>query len=268
MRKHSWLFVLPLVAAMLWGGASPGQAVDQLWKIGKVNSFGCNDNSWNFDATFSGLQAPDYIAHTVVTSDGLVYMNEAVPGIENQSTDWSLYNDTSYGPTTGAYPMPAGKQMKAVFTLERPKGNVISSWTIVAKSCDSKELLWNGRSAEDADGDFVTVYKDACPTLPSSRANGCPARARTLTMAAAYGPKRVVGQLTAPGYPALASGRSVVLWKVKPGPDQRVGSTRTGAGGGFRFRVTAGKYYAKTPGVILPKVGQSYAKQTVVVTVK
>jgi hypothetical protein len=270
MLKRSWIFLLPLVAGLAWIGAAPSQAAGPSWTVTGVNSTGCNSNDWDIDVTFAGIPGAGYIAHTTVSSGGLVYMNEQVNDPSNGDTSWGLYTSSTYGATTGAYPIPTGQQMKVVLSLEKPKGTVLSSWTFIAKECSHGTLLFN---ASDLDQDGVadsapTVAIDRCPTLAAARSNGCPLRARTLTLAAKSGPRRVVGTLDAPGYPALDAGRTVTIWKKKPGPDRKVAVRTTRANGTFKARVGKGRYYATSPGVIAPTSGEAAADRSPTVRVR
>jgi hypothetical protein len=144
----------------------------------------------------------------------------------------------------------------AAFTIERPKGTVLSSWTMVAASCDSSTLLYNGSTAADRDQDFVATPTDKCPGLKTFTTNGCPLRARTLTLKARYGPKRVVGKLYSAGYPALYAGRTVTVWKVRRGLDLKVATRTTNSLGKFRTWVKKGRYYATSKTLLVPTAGQ------------
>src|SRR5215212_5314730 len=206
MLKRSWIFLLPLVASLLWAGSAPSQATSASWSFAGVNSTGCANDTWDIAVTFEGVSTVQHQFHTVVSSGGLVYMNQGFDDTFPDGNDtWGLYSSSTYGPTTGTYPIPSGQPMKVRLILERPKGTVVSSWTFVAESCDSGVLTFN---AADFDNDMVADAVDKCPHLKSSRANGCPLRSRTLTLNDKYGPKRVVGKLYAPGYPLLYVGRT------------------------------------------------------------
>ncbi|MCW2785544.1 MAG: hypothetical protein JWP74_2061 [Marmoricola sp.] len=269
MLKRSWLFVLPLIVGFLWVGVGPSQASGELFKAHKITTASCASGGTELSVNFSGLDGGNnYIAHTVVSSQGLVYMNEDAGSPSNGGDGWGLYNDSSYGPTNGTWPIPAGHPMKVVFTLERPKGNVLSSWTMVTKSCDSKTMLYNGLTSSDGDGDYVNVYKDKCPDVQGFTAIGCPKANRSLVLSALKNPKRVAGQLVSPGFPGLISGRTVTIWKVKPGADKKVATRKTSSSGAFSAKVGAGRYYAKSPAVIVPTSGQTSADTSNKVKVK
>lgn len=260
MLRKSWLFLLPLVAGLLYLGSAPGQAAGTTWSVTGVNSVGCNSSDWDISVEWAGTDGGSYQHHTKVEAGGLVYMNEGFDTTRSDSIGtWGLYDDNSYGPTTAAYPIPAGKPMKVTLTLERPKGTVVSSWTMVAASCDKSTLLYNGPTSADSDGDYVASPTDRCPALQGFTSNGCPVRDRSLTLRAKYGPKRLVGKLSSSGYPALSAGRSVTIWKVRPGPDRKVGTTRTSSLGKFKVKVGKGRYYATSPAVLAPTAGQATA---------
>lgn len=259
MIRKSWLFVLPLVASILWVGAAPSQAAAPSWSITGVNSFGCNDSDWDLAINRTGFDSNAYTWHTQVISDGKVYMNEGFEQtFSNSPSSWGLYSDFSYDavPNPGTYPMTAGKPMTVRITAERPKGTIVSSWTMVAASCNDSALTFNGA---DFDGDFVKDSADACPHLSGTAYQGCPERARTLTLKAKYGPKRLVGKLSAPGYPLLYAGRKVTIWKVRPGPDKKIATKTVGSLGKFKVRVGKGKYYVKSKAVVVPTAGYAAA---------
>jgi hypothetical protein len=261
-KTKTWLFLLPLVASLLWAGTAPSHAAGEDWRIDGIRTVGCASRAWNVAATFSGLEfAPeDYIARTTVTVGDLVYMNEEAHATD-APTNWMLYDQFSYGPVPnrGTWPMPTGQQMTVHFTLERPKGTVLSSWTMIASSCDSDRLLYN---AADLDQDTVADGSDGCMSLAAATASGCPLRDRTLTLKARSGPRRVVGRLYAAGHPALYAGRKVTIWKARPGPDRKVATRTTNSLGTFKARLPRGRYYATTPGLIDPTAGEATADRS------
>ena len=259
-RIRSWALLLPLVGSMMWAGAAPTHAAGENWAVKSIEAVGCQSGDWQLIVEYSGTDGTDnYVSHVRVTSGWFTYMDQAAPGPEGETAEWSLYGTSSYGPTTGVYPIPAGQPMKAVFTLERPKGTVLSSWTMVAASCDSPTLLYNGPTAADLDGDYVATPTDRCPALRAATATGCPARERALTLRAKQRTHKLLGTLVAPGFPALHTGQPVEIWKKKPGPDRRVRTVSTDGAGTFKVRVRPGRYYATAPAVIVPTSGEATA---------
>jgi hypothetical protein len=269
MMKRSWIFILPLVLGFLMLSGAPSQAAGPLWKVTNVKTVGCNSDAWSLDINFAGIDSDGgYIAHTVVSSGGKVYMNQNSGGLANGHGTWGLFSDTTYGPTTGTYPIPVGHPMTAVFTLERPLGNVLSSWTMVARSCSTKTLLFNGPTADDGDGDYISVYRDKCPELRGLTSNGCPIGGRSLTLNAIAHPRAVVGKLvSSPGFSGLSVHRIVTIWKVRPGADKKVATRTTNSAGAFSAFVKPGRYYAKSAGVIIATVGQTSADTSRIVKV-
>lgn len=268
--RWSWLALLPLVAGLLWIGGAPSHAAGENWSVIGVNTVGCTDFAWSVDTRRAGLDGGYYTWHAQVSSGGKVSMNEGfVEASLNGDVDWTLYSTYSYGAVDnpGTYPLTPGTPMKLVLTVERPIGTVVSSWTMVARSCDSTDLLYNGPTSADLDEDYLATPTDRCPTLRSVRDNGCPLHDRALSLKARYGPKRVVGRLSA-SHRSLYAGRTVTVWKARPGPDRKVALRTTDSNGRFKARVGKGRHYATSPGLIVPTVGQSVADRSVVVRIR
>jgi hypothetical protein len=273
MVKKAVLVVLMLVGSVLWAGAAPSRATGESWTLIDVATVGCQISEYTVDSRFAGLDSGEYWIHTQTFSDGKAYGNEGYSEAgfitDGDQDPWHVANDFSYGALANEalWPMAPGKPMKAVFMLERPKGTVLSSWTIVAASCDSPTLLYIGPTAADVDGDYVKVPTDKCPTLRAFTTNGCPLRARTLTLKAKYGPRRVVGRLYASGYPALYAGRTVVIWRKQPGPDKKLATRTTNSLGKFKLKVAMGRYYATSAALLVPTAGQVGAARSTTVRV-
>ena len=268
LRRNLWL-LLTVVAGLLGLSAAPSHAAGESWSVTGIDQVGCEDQTWTVPMTTTGVDGGNYHYRTVVTSGGLIYMNELYQSIAEEGADlaWGLYAVQSGGPTTGTWPIPTGQPFKAVFTLERPVGTVLSSWTMVTPSCDSPTLLYNGPTAADLDEDYLAVPADRCPALKASTANGCPVVERTLTTKAKYSPRRIVGKLTATA-PALSAGQPVTIWKVRPGPDRAVAQRTTNSLGKFKARVGKGRHYATAPDLLAPAAGQVFADRSPVVRVR
>jgi hypothetical protein len=271
MRKILMLTVLPLITGLLWIGTAPSHASGEKLTVAGVDAVGCNAFDWQLHLHRTGLDGGYYTFHTQVVSDGQVFMNEGLTeAASSVEAQWKLYPSFSYGAVDnpGTWPITPGKPMKVVLTIERPIGTVLSSWTIVASSCDAAPLLYTGPTSEDVDEDYVRTPTDLCPTLKAFRASGCPLHDRTLSLKARYGPKRLVGQLFAAGHPALYAGRTVTIWKVRPGPDRKVASRTTTSAGNFKVRVRKGRYYATAPALTAPSAGQVTADRSAAVRVR
>jgi hypothetical protein len=267
MLKRFIICVLPLLTGLLWIGAAPSQAAGESWRITDINASGCNDTDWDIDTHYDGLvPGAQYQWHTTVVSDGKVYMNESFTDDRTKSSDdeqWFLYSDFSGGPTENqaSYPIAPGKPMKVVVTLGTSQGSPLSSWTMVAASCDSTRLIYNGPTAADLDEDFVPAPQDLCPGLKSFTADGCPVVERTVVLKARYGPTRVVGRVIS-SHATFVAGRPVTIWKVRPGPDRVVTTRTTTSLGKFKARVGKGRYYATAPALVVPTAGEVLADQS------
>jgi len=264
MLKRSWLFVIPLIAGLVWLGAGAAQAASPSWIIQGISRVGCTDGDIDLPVKFS-TGSVDYVAHTTVTVNGLVYMNEGT-GSSDGETSWGVFDIFSYGavPNPGTWPIPAGQAVKIRIQLEKPKGTVLTSWTMVMQSCDRGAILYNGPTALDKDGDYVPTPKDLCPNLKAiGRADGCPLRDRTLTLAAKTSPKRVAGRLYAAGFPTLYANRPVVIWKIRSGPDLKVATLTSSSGGYFSATVGSGYYYATSSTYRSPSAGVAAADKSV-----
>jgi hypothetical protein len=257
--KKFWILVLSAAVSLVGLTAPPGQAAGESWQVIDVKTVGCDMYAYTLDTQFAGLDGGSYWVHTQTFSAGKVYGNEGYDAVQdNVAQEWYWGNDFSYGDldNKGTWPLTPGNPVKAVFKLERPKGTVLSSWTMVAKSCDSATLLYNGPTAADPDEDYKVAPADKCPSLKAFTSTGCPLRDRTLTLKAKYGPKRVIGRLYASGYPSLYANQTVTIWKKRAGPDRVVATRTTNSLGQFKKKVRAGRYYATAPGLVVAAAGQ------------
>jgi hypothetical protein len=260
MLKRSWLFLLPLIGGLLWVTTSPSQGAGETWRFVSINNAGCGDGATTLTLETAGLSG-DYVARTVVTSGGMTYTNEQDALSNDSSFAWGLYDDISYGDVSnkGTWPIPAGHPVRIRLDLEQPKGTVKSSWTTVFSSCEAPEILYNGPTSADLDEDLVATPTDLCPALQAFTANGCLVRERALSLRAKYGPKRVVGKLSAAGYPELYAGRTVKVWKKRPGPDRLVATRTTNSLGKFKVKVHMGRYYATSAAFASASQGEALA---------
>jgi hypothetical protein len=239
--------VVALTAGLAW--ASPASA--QTFQVRSVNTTGCNSGNFGLAVERAGLDGSPYFVRTVVTVDGLIYMNESASISVNGASGWNLFNNFSYGavPNPGTWPIPQNRQLRMDFTLERPVGTILYSWSTVVTSCNQGAIIYNGLPTDDTDRDFVPIPRDRCPGLRATTIDGCPAR--TLTIGYDNASRRFIGWLVAKGFPSLYSHRVVTLWKVRPGPDLRIGRVTTTSRGNYSLarQRQRGLYYAVTAGV-------------------
>ena len=183
----------------------------------------------------------------------------------NLTFDDAAATAVPYPPTTGTWKPTDGEPASAnPFPAPAPPGD-----THPASLAAFNGLVGNGTWSlyviDENGGDTGTIsggWSLSITTAPE------PVRDRSLSLKARYGPKRVVGKLYAAGYPALAVGRTVTIWKVRPGPDRKVATRTTNALGKFKVRVKKGRYYATSDALTVPGVGQCDFDQSRIVRIR
>jgi len=261
LAKTRYGFIaLAAVTASLWA-AAPAFAAGETFQVQTVNTAGCASGNFALGVVRANLDGGLYIVRTVVTVEGLVYMNEQASISVNGPSGWNILNNFTYGavPNMGTYPIPQNKLMRADFTVERPKGTILYAWSLVVDSCNTGNILYNGLTAADLDRDFVGIPADKCPRVVGvGRPNGCPLRARSLTIAYDTAGHRFFGWLFAEGFSSFHSHRAVTVWKVRPGPDRRIGTVKTTRRGNWALGRAreGGRYYATAKALLLPNLGQ------------
>ena len=133
-----------LLVALVWPSASAAQTVEK-FEVLSVNTVGCNSGQFGLTVRRSNLDGGSYGVRTRVQVGGLLYMNEHASIVINGDTSWNIFNNFNYGivPNRGAYPIDPNAAMRVDFWLERPKGVVLSTWTLVVDGCDSGAILYN-----------------------------------------------------------------------------------------------------------------------------
>ncbi len=241
----------------------PVQAAGPTAQVISVAGPGCAAGVFLMRVRFDGIDpAAPVVVHTIVRGGGLVYMDDNVPLQTNASdTLWRLFDSFNYGdvPNRGTWPIPENLPVRVEMRMERPKGTVLSSWSLSVDSCNQGKILYNGLTANDRDEDNVPIPTDRCPAVDGNGfANGCPLYDRALTIAYKKRAGRFVGRLgaTDPGH-RLRRGMPVTVWRVRPGPDRRIGKDLTNAHGRYVVakRAKPGRYYATAPGILIPRVG-------------
>lgn len=248
--KHASLLIA-VAAGLLWG-ASPAYAAGETFQVLRINNtVSCVHGGFGMLVERTNLDGGVYTVRTVARAGGKIYMNEAATNSTNGTGGWNLFNSFTYGAVSnpGTWPIPAGKQLRMDFTLERPMGTVLYSWTTVVDGCNTGKILYNARPSADKDKDFVPVPQDRCPKLSAGTLDGCPAR--SLTIAYDAGADRFFGWLYAKGFPNLFAHRAVTVWKVRAGPDKKVGRARASRRGNYALASAdpKGTYYATSAAV-------------------
>ena len=146
---------------------------------------------------------------------------------------------------------------------------MLHSWRTVVNSCNQGLILSNLNP--DPDNDLLESPADLCPTLSGiAAAKGCPERERTLSLKYKKRKGAFVGKLKSPDYPSLRDGVKVTVWKQRPGPDKKVGTTSTKASGAYKLerKRKPGKYYAVAPAIVVPTAGMAAAETSPVRKIK
>jgi len=263
-RAKAVLVLAALMTSLLWVGAPIAHAAGETFKVLSVDTTGCDSGNFGMTVDRAGLDGGTYTVRTVAKADGQTYMNEAASISVVGQSGWNLFNNFTYDvyePATnpGTWPIPQNKQLRIDFTLERPVGTILFAWTLVVDGCNTGNILYNLRTARDTDKDLVPTPQDRCRTLKAARPNGCPLRSRSLTIAYDGQDDEFFGWLFAEGYPKLYKGRTVSIWKVRPGADQKVGKATTSNSGFYdlSWNGQRGVYFATSPGLIVASAGQA-----------
>ena len=146
-----------------------------------------------------------------------------------------------------------GAAAGGTWTLTAVNLTSISSGTI-----DSWSVVVTYAGTCNYDGDAVEDHTDACIGLAGATASGCPLASRSLT--ARYRHGRFKGVLSST-VPACRAAKSVTIWKVRTGPDRKLGTKTTASDGTYRLRRARhrGRYYATSPRVVVRGVAECRA---------
>jgi subtilisin-like proprotein convertase family protein len=141
-------------------------------------------------------------------------------------------------------------RLKVEDTVLGGGNGTLDSWTLTLRyaSCD-------------LDSDTVEDHSDACLGDAGEPVTGCPVATRTLS--ATYRRGKFKGFLRS-DVATCAAGRTVQIWKARPGPDRRLGTVRTWSDGRYRLVRArhAGRYYATAPGLVVAGVAVCPAAQS------
>lgn len=191
-------------------------------------------------AIFSFGPADDFAAHTV----GLASVGGTI------SLNGVTFDDEAASELSGSPPYSG--HFRPIAPLSALDGMQTSrSWQLRVDTTGSDTTLngyWSvtityAGCVPDRDSDGVPDSRDACPTVAAHTASGCPLTTRTLT--AKYKLGKFRGLLSSPvaGCKAI---RPVTIWKVRTGPDRKIGTATTGSTGGYKLKHAKrpGRYYA------------------------
>jgi hypothetical protein len=112
------------------------------WVVNSLNTIGCASNATGFSTTVAGYAGGAERFRTQVDSGGLRYMDEDAGPIGNGAFGWHLYSSNSGGPTTGAWPIPAGQPITVNFMFINGAGGPIVYWRQVTLSqCNAGSIV-------------------------------------------------------------------------------------------------------------------------------
>jgi hypothetical protein len=143
-----------------------------------------------------------------------------------------------------------GKYRLVLFDEVAGNEGTLVSWSVTLTFADC-----------DADGDSVLTFTDSCPNVAGRTASGCPTASRSL--AASYRKKQFRGALASP-VDSCRAGRVVTVFRKRPGPDRRVGTTTTLPDGSWRLARAKkkGRYYTTSAFLFVPHVAECPAVQS------
>lgn len=144
----------------------------------------------------------------------------------------------------------AGGTWTLTVTNWGPSTGTIDSWsvTVTYAGCATG-------TSTDTDGDAVPDAADSCPSLAAHTASGCPLASSGVS--AKYRHGKFKGVLSSSAAPCRAS-RAVTIWKVRKGPDRKVGTTTTAGDGRYKLKRGRhpGKYHATAARTVVPGVAE------------
>jgi len=136
--------LVALLVALFWSSLTAAQSVE-LFEVISVNTVGCNTGNFAITVQRSNFDGGSYIVRTRVQVGTQLFTNELASISLNGTSGWLVFDNFAYGivPNRGAYPINPNGTMRLDFTLERPRGIILSSWTLIADGGDTGNILYN-----------------------------------------------------------------------------------------------------------------------------
>lgn len=243
------LLAVGLLVTASWVAPAPaGAAPDTTprFDITTIDGTGCQPNNIKFSTVSENLGGSTHLIRTTVRADNLTFMDEGVDIADDRPWMWSTYPNFTYQVVLdqGTWPLPEDTPVYVQMNVEKPKGTVLSTQRVVFESCNSGTVAYRGR--------------DKCPTIDADTLRGCPIIGRTLTMGYHKKQRELAGALFSAGSPMFHRGRTVSIWKVRPGADRKVATTTTSPQGSFIVRSPGkGRYYATSNAYVFPVTGEA-----------
>jgi hypothetical protein len=142
---HRRLVLAALLVALGAPSTAAAQTVVESFRVSSVDTVGCNSGNFGMTVLRSDLDGGSYIVRTRVQVGSQLFMNERAGITLNGTSTWNVFDNFTYGivPNRGVYPIDDSGPMRLDFTLERPKGIVLTSWTLIVDGCDTGNILYN-----------------------------------------------------------------------------------------------------------------------------
>jgi hypothetical protein len=140
-------FQYPLVAACLviFATVATPALAQEHFDVVSVNTAGCNNGNFAMTVRRANLDGGTYTVRTRVQVGTQLFMNESASVSVVGESGWSVFDNFSYGlvPNRGTFPIDSTGNMRLDFTLERPKGIILSSWRLIVDSCATGNVLYS-----------------------------------------------------------------------------------------------------------------------------
>jgi hypothetical protein len=210
-------------------------------------------------ADFSFGAADDFAGHSAeLTSLG-----------GGSTLDGVTFDDEAVGEMSGLPPTTYSGHYRPLTALSALDGlQTARSWELKVVNTDTSTLYVNwtitityAGCAPDQDGDGVPDASDSCAGTAARTASGCPLATTSLT--AKYRLGKFKGALTSSSQQCSAA-QGVTVWKVRKGPDLKVGARTTASDGRFKIKRAKkpGRYYATSPRSVVPGIAECPAARS------
>ena len=142
MIKRLFRFILAtfiiVTLLMAVAPAHEARAAGETFTVLSVDNFGCNEFEMFMTVQAAGFDtATTYYQRTVVTSNGLDYMNQYGSFVFSDGIGgWTIFSDSSGGAITGLFPLTAGLPVTIELTLEDSSGNILYVSSVQLSSCN------------------------------------------------------------------------------------------------------------------------------------
>jgi hypothetical protein len=207
---------------------------------------------------------PSAESFTLTVQHGLTSVVLKAPGgTAGANFAGTTFDDEATQAIAGGAPPYSGRYQPTAPLSAYDGAAADGTWTLTALSLtsnvpgsiDSWSVVVTYAGTCNYDGDAVEDHSDACLGLAGATVSGCPLASRSLT--ARYRHGRFKGVLSST-VPACRAAKSVTVWKVRRGPDRKIGTKTTASDGTYKLRRARhrGRYYATSLRVVVRGVAE------------